>query len=293
MNSTYIINENSLTLFHNDRVNTVTASHENYSRIKDAIREGDFDKAQNLIDRVSLIKGWCGTNRSFFVDDDGQVTFREERLSPSLSKRIIAMAEEEFDTKPLERFLANLFLNPSNRAIEELYRFLECNNLPITPDGHFMAYKRIKHDWTDCHTGTIDNSVGRVVTMPRNRVNDDCTQTCSHGLHFCSLAYLTEFGGDRLIAVKINPRDVVSIPVDYNNSKGRCCQYEVMQELDLALVGGKKDYWTSPVVDDDEDEDEEEYYTCRECDWSGIEPEWDTERDARCPECGSYGLKVS
>ena len=28
--------------------------------------------------------------------------------------------------------------------------------------------------------------------------------------------------------VKINPKHVVSIPVDYNNQKGRCEQYEVV-----------------------------------------------------------------
>ena len=31
--------------------------------------------------------------------------------------------------------------------------------------------------------------------------------------------------------IKVNPRDVVSIPVDYNNSKGRCCKYEVVGEV--------------------------------------------------------------
>ena len=30
--------------------------------------------------------------------------------------------------------------------------------------------------------------------------------------------------------LKINPRDVVSIPTDYNNSKGRTCRYEVIGE---------------------------------------------------------------
>ena len=31
--------------------------------------------------------------------------------------------------------------------------------------------------------------------------------------------------------LKINPRDVVSIPVDYNNTKGRACKYEVVDVL--------------------------------------------------------------
>lgn len=31
--------------------------------------------------------------------------------------------------------------------------------------------------------------------------------------------------------VKINPRDVVAIPSDYNNAKGRTCKYHVVKEL--------------------------------------------------------------
>jgi hypothetical protein len=33
------------------------------------------------------------------------------------------------------------------------------------------------------------------------------------------------------VIVKINPRDVVSIPSDYNDAKGRACRYEVIGEV--------------------------------------------------------------
>jgi hypothetical protein len=33
------------------------------------------------------------------------------------------------------------------------------------------------------------------------------------------------------MAIKINPADVVSIPADYDNTKGRCCRYVVASEL--------------------------------------------------------------
>jgi hypothetical protein len=86
----------------------------------------------------------------------------------------------------------------------------------------------------DRHTKTIDNSVGQVVSMPRYKVDDNRNNTCSSGLHFCSLSYLKNcFGfGDNVVILKINPRDVVSIPSDYNNSKGRCCLYEVIGVLE-------------------------------------------------------------
>ena len=45
------------------------------------------------------------------------------------------------------------------------------------------------------------------------------------------MEYLASFGGERTVIVKINPRDVISIPSDYNNSKGRACRYEVIGEL--------------------------------------------------------------
>ena len=43
---------------------------------------------------------------------------------------------------------------------------------------------------------------------------------------------MNHFGGERIVIVKINPRDVVSIPTDYNDSKGRACRYEVVDEID-------------------------------------------------------------
>ena len=69
--------------------------------------------------------------------------------------------------------------------------------------------------------------------MERNKVDDNQNNTCSSGLHFCSKEYLSHFGGSdsRTMIVKINPADVVSIPTDYNNSKGRACKYVVVGEL--------------------------------------------------------------
>jgi hypothetical protein len=144
------------------------------------------------------------------------------------------MYKEGFAIAPLEQFIDNLMENPSKRAVDELYGFLEKNTLPITDDGCFLAYKKVKADYKDVYSGTIDNSVGQNVSMPRNKVNDDANQTCSDGLHFCSIDYLKHFGGERIVILKINPRDVVSIPVDYNNAKGRCCAYYVIGEVEDA-----------------------------------------------------------
>jgi hypothetical protein len=146
---------------------------------------------------------------------------------------MIAMLQEGFPIEPMVAFMENLYSNPSKRAVTELYGFLEKNNLPITPDGHFLAYKKVRHNFLDVHSGTMDNSPGTIVEMERNQVDDNKDQTCSTGLHFCGMSYLSCFGGERTVIVKINPRDVVSIPSDYNEAKGRACRYEVIGELNV------------------------------------------------------------
>jgi hypothetical protein len=45
--------------------------------------------------------------------------------------------------------------------------------------------------------------------------------------------------------VKINPADVVAIPTDYNNQKGRCCRYEVVDEY---VANDGKDVLTEAAV---------------------------------------------
>jgi hypothetical protein len=156
------------------------------------------------------------------------------------------MLTEDFPIEPLVLFMENLMSNPSKRAVDELYGFLEKNSLPITPEGHFLAYKKIRDDYKDIYSGTMDNSVGQVLEMERNGVDDDKDRTCSSGLHFCSESYLPHFGtghGNRVVILKINPRDVVSIPSDYNNAKGRACRYEVIGELNVDA----SDAFTAPV----------------------------------------------
>ena len=113
----------------------------------------------------------------------------------------------------------------------------------------------------DVYTGTIDNRVGNVVSMPRNQVDDLSERTCSHGLHVCSIGYLTHYTGERLVAVKVNPRDIVSIPKDYENSKMRVCEYTVVQELDMSTIAAfdeaLRSVWVNnPPIDDDESDEE-------------------------------------
>lgn len=225
----YIIQGGNIVVVVGSKSHTINKTHISYTKVLAAIKANDWDTVNDVIDPKKVVIDFGAGNVSI---EGTKLFWKDKELNSSLATRMINMLQDGFPIEPMVAFMENLMLNPSRRAVTELYGFLEKNNLPITPDGHFLAFKKIKLDYTDVYTGKMDNSVGKVVEMERNEVNDDKEQTCSAGLHFCSRDYLGHFGGERIVIVKINPADVVSIPTDYNDSKGRACRYEVIDEID-------------------------------------------------------------
>lgn len=238
----------------------VAAAHPNFNAVVQAAKEGRFQDIPALTHIARSIKAY-GQGKIEVDEENSIVMYNGEELHNYATTQLLTMMREGFDVNPLVNFLTNLLLNPSKRAVDELYGFLEYGKMPITPDGHFLAYKRVRDDFKSVHDGKTDNSVGKVVEMERNKVDDNSHQTCSQGLHFCSLEYLRSYSGQKIVILKINPRDVVSIPVDYNNTKGRACQYEVVDVLSedqfrRALEGmGAFDTSVIREYDDEEDAD--------------------------------------
>jgi hypothetical protein len=185
------------------------------------------------------------------------VSYNGEPIHGVLVDRIFDMLAEGFDIMPMVRFLENLMMNPTLFAREELYLWLESSDLPITDDGHFLAYKRVNDDFTSVHDGKTDNTPGTIVSMPRHAVDKDRNNTCSSGLHFCSKSYLPSFApGRTVVLVKINPADVVSIPSDYDNAKGRAWQYEVIEQVAFDIPTHE---WAAIYSDDSDTEDEDDF----------------------------------
>ena len=228
MSFPFLIQGNNLVVVIDNKPHTINKTHISYQKVVDAIKAGEWETVREVIDPKKVVINYGKGN----VEVQGDKLFwKGKEFHNALSNRMISMLQEGLPVEPLVLFMDNLMKNPSKRSVTELYGFLEKNNLPITSDGHFLAYKKVRKDFKDCHTGTMDNSVGQIVEMERNEVDDDQNRTCSTGLHFCSQNYLNHFGGERTVIVKINPADVVSIPTDYDNSKGRACRYEVIGEL--------------------------------------------------------------
>jgi hypothetical protein len=262
-----ILTDTSICLMLDQQAHTIDSSHPNYNMIRAAIANKDWSILHDLVDVAKAITHW---SKGHYTEKDGYIYYKEQRVPVLIEKRILEFmeAEEEFDF--LLKFHERLLANPSYRAVNELYAFLEHKNLPIGADGHFYAYKAIKSDWTDMYSGKINNSIGQTPTMPRQDVDDNCGQGCSAGLHVGSLKYVKSFGryDSVYIIVKVDPADVVSVPLDCNCQKVRTCRYTVVSEYTGPLP--EYTYTTSEDKYDEDDEGDEydeydEYEEGEEC----------------------------
>lgn len=240
------VTPDSITMIFDGQTHVLTsASHPNYDGIRTALRTKDEDKIRSLL----VLTAAYDNIASDVTIEHGIVKLGGVPMHNAITNRLLEQHAEGFDTGPMRAFLSNLQLNPSKQAVDELYLFIEKTDLPVTPDGCFIAYKWVSEDYKDLRTGTFDNSVGGPpVTMPRNKVDDRRDVTCSDGLHLCSQAYLNAYGGggtDRVVLVKVNPKDVVSIPNDYKNAKARVCEYLVVGEIDAKDATKEHSFGTS------------------------------------------------
>lgn len=227
----YLIQGKNIILVVDGKSHTISKdTHIAYGKIVDALKSQDWDALRDLVEPKKAIVNF---GNGYVTINDNKVFWKGQPFHNALATRMIEMFQDGFPIDPMVRFMENLMDNPSKRSVDQVYGFLEKNKLPITEDGYFLAYKRVREDYKDIHSGTISNHVGAIVEMDRNLVDDNPDSHCSTGLHFCSESYLGHFGSSHqpVMILKINPADVVSIPTDYNGAKGRCMRYEVVAQV--------------------------------------------------------------
>ncbi len=228
----YVLTDKSVVLCYKDKLVPVPAENPMYAQIRKALKLGKTDGLEDMLDVAKRLKKHSSGR---FYMKDGEV-FADGMVMPStLSKRVLSFADADLPVEPLLKFWENLVQNPSESSRNELYAFLEVNHVPLTEDGCFIAYKKIRADFKDIYTGTIDNSVGAKPKVDRSRVDPNRQNTCSTGLHVAAFNYAKYSYGSQnepLVLVKVNPKDVVTVPPDYHEQKMRVCEYEVLEVFD-------------------------------------------------------------
>lgn len=205
---------------------SVATNDARYNDILNLIRAGRHNEILGLMDRSEQIKEHT---KGKFLVRNGVVVIDEESLPEALSDKLLEFCDQKQDTRALELFWHNLKKNPSKESRRDLYDFMRANLMPITPNGHFIGYKKVRADFKDCYTGTISNKPGRIIKMLRAEVDGNRNNTCSRGLHVAAYSYASGFSNGVLLEVEVNPRDVVAVPPDYKQQKMRVCRYRVIR----------------------------------------------------------------
>jgi hypothetical protein len=273
-NVNYHVLNDSVVLNYGGRTEVISKTDNRYPKVIEAIKAGEWDKIPEIVEAIERAFEGSGLELRDGLLYDGEVG-----IPPELNSRILRLRDEGLPFDPLLKFWDNLKKNPSFNSRQMLFKFLEHNGHPLTPDGCFVAYRGVREDFKDKHTGTFDNSPGSVCEMPRESVDDNPNNTCSNGLHVACFDYAKGFG-EKLVEVKVNPADVVCVPVDYNGTKMRTCKFEVIQECaemrTESLYGHKPETGAEEPIYDDEDEEEK----------TQEELDAETLADGQCPECG-------
>jgi hypothetical protein len=266
MSVPFICVGDNLTLVLKNKSYQVLPDHINYRMILEKLETGTEDE---LLEIVDVQKAVTVFSQGLVSVKDGRIFYDNEEVHGSISKRILDFMSKGLPFQPLVNFLNNLMQNPSMQSQTELYDFLEHEYLPITEDGHFLAYKAVRSDYMDKYQGIFDNSVGKVCQMTRSKVDDNRSRGCSKGLHAGALNYVAGYGnvdaGDKIVIVKINPKDVVSVPQECNCEKLRTCRYEVVGEYKGELL--KPLYNASLECGVDYNDDDDDDYEDVDYDW--------------------------
>jgi hypothetical protein len=216
---------------------TVSASHPSYSEIRTTITSVPFNESR-LIELLNINKAiaYCMHGKVRVDLNSGKVWFNDtEFCDKAFCERILRVMAEGQDPQYLLNFLNNLGENPEFRSIMETFKFICNEGMPITEDGCFLGYKGVRADYYDKWSGTIQNTPdGRRVEMPRTGVCNDPSVSCDSGLHVGSYRYAKGWAGSDgvVILVKVNPKDVVSVP-NHECEKLRACGYWCVKQLGI------------------------------------------------------------
>ena len=237
--------DNSITVFVDGKPHTIESSHPNFSSLRQAILDAQYDLIPSLVTIEGKIKNMTHGAIDIY---DGKLFHSGVEVHGVVVDKLFAMLKEGAkDAEPLLNFINRLMQNPSANSVSELYTFLSYKSLPITPDGKFLAYKGVNDDFHSksgnkntvvilgavAPDGSIYNGVGETIEVARRSVDDNKENHCSFGLHVGSYDYANSWAGPngRLLVVEVDPADAVSVPTDCNFQKLRVSKYRVLSDI--------------------------------------------------------------
>lgn len=261
-----------VTVFADGQVTPPAADdHPNFSLIvaacEAALRGEDVDAAEvvGLFDVAQTVSQKFQQLTERVSVEGGTVYLDGDPVHGSLQEQILDFVQAGEDFGPLVSFYEKLVTNPLGDVREGLYDWITGQTesgegtLTITPEGNVIGYKSVKATTNDAgetvyvpsRTSSggdrvngvevasgkfIEQQPGDVVEMPRSKVLHAPSRACGDGLHIGTWQYASTFyGGNTVLLVEFNPRDIVSLPDSNSTWKLRVCRYTVLGVADAPL----------------------------------------------------------
>ena len=243
-----IITNNSLTAICGVNTYTMTRGSAGFDEALNAIRENDEAAFLSVADIKTTIQR---ESKGKLALINGGVFFNGNAVHNVVVDRIVQFSRDGLPYEPLMLFLGKLLKNPEPKSVEMLYQFLEHENLPISENGCFIAYKGVDGNFNSCYTNSKGEHVnwkpgGKDPEMKREDVTFDPNSHCSAGLHVGTLNYARSYGTIRLL-VEVDPENVCSVPNDCTEKMRVCkahplaiCEKDLPITTPLATKAGKE-----------------------------------------------------
>jgi hypothetical protein len=272
----YTLSENSITVFWEGKPYTVRKDNANFQGLRQALFDARYDEVGDFLDIAKAVENFV--EGEIEVKDE-IVYYKGHRLHGVVVDKLLEMLRAGMkDSAPLTNFITRLQSNPSANSVNELYSFLSYKSLPNDEEGMVLGYKGVQKDfWSN--SGNADtivvqgetndrhqilNEVGATIEVQRRCVDDNKDNHCSFGLHIGSYDYANSWAGKdgRLLVVKFDPQDAVSVPTDCDFQKLRVCKYTVVEDItDTRKEINKPVYEANKVIygSDSDDYDSDDY----------------------------------
>lgn len=224
-----------------------------------------------------------------YIDGDG---FEKVQLDRALEDHMVRMLttrnDSETDKRDWKSFVAfaeNLYNNTDPDIRAQIFSWMQAQKwLTLTEDGCIIGYKGCQKNPDtgvaesinagpgivndEVLNGHLPNPDGAIVEIAKSLVEKDPSSGCASGLHVGTYDYAASFARDVILKVKVNPRDIISVPYDCSAQKVRCCRYEVLEHTDIDYNERRK--WVFDV--DDMSYGDEDFCPGEDC-------------DGDCPDC--------
>jgi hypothetical protein len=150
------------------------------------------------------------------------VFYEGKEINSKVSAMIVKSYMGGQDFLALRNFMLKALSNRDASEVDVLYDFVTKNNLPIHPDGDFLAFKATRADGYDKHSGTVQYRIGEYLHV--KNANQDKRTQCGTGLHIGGRDYVKNYGSqgsDAFWIIKVNPADAIFYHADASDGKMR------------------------------------------------------------------------